>query len=208
MLLITGMQRCGTSVLASYLYKLGYDLGTKFWHDEINGGLESPDICKEYQKFLDDKLFPFNDFNNSVEKREYTNLNDLNYQVQKFSFLLMNSNFVDYWYDCRGNSDNLLILIRETENIFKSKKKDIKRYKRFLKDHNILKQTSNEMKINFYDSFLKIIKYDFNFCVLKFPDYLEDYFKLYNTLRKLNFNIKYDKEGWYNYIDMKKVSYY
>lgn len=61
MLVITGTQRSGTSLVAQMFQKEGYDLGTEWWDDKAEGGLDNPLICAFYRDHLGDKTFPFDD---------------------------------------------------------------------------------------------------------------------------------------------------
>lgn len=207
--LITGTQRTGTSFLSNYCKQLGYDLGTQFWHSEINGGLESPDICMFYRKELDDKNFPFDDFTQSIEQRKYIHLSDLDkhYKVLKFSYLLMNPSFVDIWYKYRGNVDKLVILVRNAEEIVLSKTKTSQRRARFTGDSNYLHLNAEQIKTNFYDSLCKLMDYKIRFTLLKFPNFLADYASVFNALCNFgDLDFAYDVTQWSQLVDFKKVT--
>ena len=62
MLVVTGTQRSGTSVIAKALIESGYDIGST-WYDEIaQGGYENELVCGFYRDNLGDPSFPFDDF--------------------------------------------------------------------------------------------------------------------------------------------------
>ena len=207
MLLITGTQRTGTSLMSSYCKSLGYDMGTDFWHKEINGGLESPDICEYYSKELNDPTFPFIDFRESVKRKSFKNLSELTYDVQKFSFLLMNPKFVDIWVRERNNKDKMLILMRNMEDVCKSKEATLERSLRFGGDSKWLKQSPNQLKINWYDSLIKLKNNNVPIYFLKFPNYLTNYDDVFNALKTFGgLNIKYNPKSWNNIIDLKKIT--
>lgn len=208
MLLITGTQRTGTSFVANFCKQSGYDLGTDFWHSDINGGLESPDICKFYRDKLGDPTFPFSDFDEAVNNREYKPLRELNYDVQKFSYMLMNPQFVDMWFKERGNQDRLLILMREAEKVCKSKTNSDIRTQRFSTDSSLINLTPNELKQNWYDSFCRIMDYEIPFTILKFPNYMTDYNKVYNALNKKGGldKISENSKLWNSLFDDEKIS--
>ena len=62
MLVITGTQRSGTSLIARALEESGYDLGSTLWDEEVQGGLDNDLICGFYQQYLGDPTFPFDDY--------------------------------------------------------------------------------------------------------------------------------------------------
>jgi len=206
MLVICGTQRTGSSMLSKFLKEQGYDFGTEFWHSEINGGLESPDICKSYQQHLNDTTFPFIDFNASIGDRQFTPLSDLEFEVQKFSFLLMRPEFVTHWYTQRGNRDKLLILSRNMEEVVESKRKTSERQQRFSGDHKLLQQTPNELKQNFYDSLQRVLEYGIDYILLRFPDFLKDYDKLYEVLTWGNLNVPHNSKAWESHVDYTKIT--
>ena len=44
MLIITGVGRCGTSLMAKFFQEMGYDLGRVVWEDKINAGMENKNV--------------------------------------------------------------------------------------------------------------------------------------------------------------------
>jgi len=207
MIIICGTQRCGTTLLASYFIKEGFDLGTRFFHGDINGGYENPDICMFYRKILKKPDFPFADFIKNIEKRKYLHIKELDkYNIIKFSFLLMNPIFVDILYKYRSNKDKLLILFRPAEEVIESKTKNIVRIQRFALDCDYLKQDPIELKLNWYDSFTKVLRYGFDYQILLFPQFINDYFKIISILNKWGVNLNPNVELWNKHIDINKIT--
>jgi len=176
MLLITGTQRSGTSVLSKLLMNLGYDLGTRSWHDDINGGLESPHICWAMRKYLDLPGFPFEGFDewigNEVEPMDLSEL-DKKFDVQKFSFLLMNPNFVRTYLHLRRRKDRFLILTRDPSDVIKSKACTRERVARFYGDHRILKLDAKTLRKRFFECLEILNEGSELFSFLLFPDFLQ-----------------------------------
>lgn len=44
MLIITGVGRCGTSVIAKFFHNMGFNLGKVEWNDDINAGMEDAGV--------------------------------------------------------------------------------------------------------------------------------------------------------------------
>ena len=62
MIVITGTQRSGTSLIAKALAESGYDLGGAPWDEGARGGFEHKVACTFYRKYLGDERFPYDDF--------------------------------------------------------------------------------------------------------------------------------------------------
>lgn len=123
MIVITGTQRSGTSFMASFFQKCGFDLGTTFWDDRIDGGLENPDVCNFYRDFTGTNTFPFTKFWEFIERDYFYSFHNLHkrQQIVKFSYLLMHPAFVDAWYQARGNQDKFVVMTRDLKKVIASK---------------------------------------------------------------------------------------
>lgn len=120
----------------------------------------------------------------------------------------MNPLFVDIWAKYRRNKeDKLIVLIRKAEDVIKSKTKIPTRKQRFNGDSDYLKLTPEQLKINYYDSLTKLFDYEIEFTMLKFPNFLGDYDKVYKALHDFGkLEILYDPHKWYELVDVKKVT--
>ena len=210
MLIITGTQRCGTSFMANFCKACGYDLGTEFWHEEINGGLESPDICRFFRQNLGDPTFPFSDFDQSISEQERSRIPRFDFEVQKFSFLMMNPKFINIWHALRGTQDKLLILMREAESVYESKRSSQDRKARFNGDSGLLHQSPSEIKQNWYDSFCRILDLGFQYRILKFPNFLDKGNEVQALLRCWGNLIEVPDPGslelWNSLVDKGKIT--
>ena len=122
MIVITGTQRSGTSIMAKFVKECGYDLGTNFWDDRLDGGLESPDVCNYYRDRLGDSSFPFTKYWELVDRKNmFSSFLEIPWEVVKFSYLLMIPRFVYWWYEVRGNKDKFIIMWRSADDVIKSK---------------------------------------------------------------------------------------
>lgn len=167
MLVITGTQRSGTSLMAKFFKLMHYDLGTAFWDPRINGGLENPDVCHAYKELVGTQDFPFSKFWSLTDKKDnFTPLKDLNKPVIKFSYLTMLPEFIDYWFQQRGNQDHFLIMKRPFIKVAKSKK-----YNQivFSEDWEGLDMSAVQMKLN-HEKALKLLRfYGISYSIIPFP---------------------------------------
>lgn len=168
MIVITGTQRSGTSLMARFFQTCGFDLGTNFWDERVNGGLESPDVCNFYRDTFKDNSFPFSTYWNLIERDSFRSFYDLEkyYQVLKFSYLLSNSAFVEYWLDVRrGKDDRFIVLKRNADQVCLSKKSN----PIFMKeDWKYLPKTGTVLEF-WFDLCLKLLKDHFKVLVIDFP---------------------------------------
>jgi len=147
---ITGAQRSGTSFLASFFVKCGFDLGTKFWHDEVDGGYENPDVCAYYREALEIPDFPFSNYWDMIEPRErfepLESLGSEKDRIIKFSYLLMHPSILRIWLEERGDrEDKFIILWRDTKDIVASKEL---RHPHFETDCDLLKQSPGQIELS------------------------------------------------------------
>lgn len=137
MLIVTGTQRSGTSAAAKLFMEEGYDLGTTWWDEIAQGGLENPTVCAFYREFLGDLSFPFDDFKYSEEDvkweaqllAKFMNLHT-QHKVIKFSYLGMNPVFVNIWKKYRPPilGDKFLFMRRDTAAVVESKSRVRERF--------------------------------------------------------------------------------
>jgi|AntDeeMinimDraft_6_1070357.scaffolds.fasta_scaffold01484_8 hypothetical protein len=169
LLVITGTQRSGTSFMASFFKECGYELGTDFWDVRINGGLESPDICNFYRNYLQDPRFPFDGYWDMIERETFYPLQKLHehFDVVKFSYLLANPIFVEYWLNIRrGFNDTFLIMDRPLEDVMRSRAT-----KPELDDEDscIIPRSYLQLKLNWNRSYNKINGNNMGHFMIPFP---------------------------------------
>ena len=205
MLLITGTQRSGTSLMADFVTRSGYTMSGVI--DEV-GKYEDYDICAEYRRILRDPTFPFMAAlpDKPVSGRSLTWYDP---PVAKFSFMMMNPDFVRIWYHQRGvGRDKFLILVRSAESVHMSKINTPERERIFNTDSSLLKLSPEEIKQNWYDSFLLLLQYKIPFRFLRFPDFLNNYDDVFNALHVWGGlkEISGSPSLWIEMVDKKKVT--
>jgi len=206
MIVITGTQRSGTSLTAKFFKECGYDIGSTFWHDDINGGLENIEACMFFRNYIGDESFPFSDMPlTGYEKMNQANykLTNIRSEVIKFSYLFMIPSFLYMWHKFRKNKDKLLILKRNTESVCKSKK----RVDRFQTDSLLLDQDPDHIEFNFNQSLKIADLLNFDYEIIYFPEFLYSFELFSKTILKLGLDIRDKEEVWNNLIDFKKVHF-
>jgi len=204
MLLITGTQRSGTSFVTNFFKQSGYDVGSDFWHEDINGGLEHLQICSFFRRYLGDPDFPFSDlpfgFDPNLDERNITHIPE---KVGKFSFLMMLPILPYIWHKFRGTQDAFLILTRPLDHIVQSKK----RVTRFGTDSILLDQAPAYLGYNFNLSLRIIVKLGITYRIMEFPKLLKDFKTFSQTILELGLDIRNKKDVWDSLVDFKKVHF-
>lgn len=170
LLVITGTQRSGTSFMAKFFKECGFDLGTEFWDERVNGGLESPDVCDFYKSIVGDPEFPFHGYWPRIERDEFVRLASLHkeFDVIKFSYLLSNPLFLNRWLDIRRDCDDtFLIMKRPLEDVIKSRKTKPEFDE---EDSEIIPRTLRELKGNWSKCMSTITAEDINYFFVPFPN--------------------------------------
>lgn len=203
MLVITGTQRSGTSVIAKALIESGYDIGSTWFDKVAQGGYENELVCGFYKDYLGDTSFPFDDFD--IDLRSEFAFSDYNPQVIKFSYLLMNPAFVTIWHRYRPHNDTFLVMSRQKEHVIQSKMRVASRFKH---DSILLQQTPEALKWNFHTSLVLLSKLGYKGRVLPFPDCLHwPLFEINNRLALLDPSVQIDPKAWTNVVDLNKVHF-
>jgi hypothetical protein len=202
MLVITGTQRSGTTLIAQALHQSGYDLGTDWYDEEAQGGFDNDLICGFYQQYLGDPTFPFDDYEwPVVEPGQFA---AMGYEVVKFCYLLMNPAFVSIWHKFRSKRDTFLVMDRRAENVVASK---LRRWNRFKHDSLLLQQWTDELEFSYAKSLrsLKIFKYQIK--VLEFPACVEHLDEINAALAALDPNVQIKPEAWERVFDPSKIHF-
>lgn len=201
-LVITGTQRSGTSAIAKCLIESGYDLGTTWFDEEARGGYEHPLICGFYQKYLGDPTFPFTGF--EVPKIPKQQFHELDLQVVKFSYLLMNPAFVTIWHKFCPEGDTFLVMDRSKLNVIASKRRA---WKRFRNDSVLLTQNMLELSGNFESSCGLLVFLGYRYAIIRFPICLDNLDHLNKQLAFLDPEVQITKEAWNNVIDRSLIHF-
>lgn len=202
MLVITGTQRSGTSAIAECLIESGYDLGTTWFDEEALGGYEHPLICGFYQKYLGDPTFPFEGF--EVPKIPKQQFHEINLQVVKWSYLLMNPAFVTIWHKFRPRGDTFLVMDRSKRKVLASK---FRVWHRFRNDSVLLTQNSSKLQGNFESGLELLARLGYRHAVVRFPACLENLDQLNKQLAGLDPKVQITSDAWNKVVDKSKVHF-
>lgn len=206
MLVITGTQRSGTSLIAKALEKSRYDLGSSWWDEEVQGGYENEVICAFYREHLGDPTFPFNDmklptYPEGVIEELFMAL-DL--EVTKYSYLLMNPAFVMMWLKFRPKGDTFLVMDRNKREVINSK---LRIWDRFQHDSLLLNQSPEHLHANFEVSLILLEEFGYNIRVLPFPKCVNDLEHINATLAALDPNVQIKLGAWERTLDTSKIHF-
>jgi len=200
MLVVTGTQRSGTSLIATALVESGYELGGIPW-DKV-GGYENATICGFYNKYLGDPTFPFSTYDWPIIRPEQ--FAAMGYQVTKFSFLLMNPTFVAIWHKFRPEGDTFLVMNRNKQHVIESKRR---MQKQFQHDSLLLKQMPAGLRENFYDSVRALNCLGYRYQWLNFPQCVSDLGKINEALTALDPDVQIKPEVWESVFDPTKIHF-
>lgn len=213
MLVITGTQRSGTTMIARLFRELGYNLGSDFYDEEALGGYENELLCGFYRDYIGDPTFPFDDYPWPEEvgagHTRYVDYSPaafaaLDMQVVKFSYLLMNPAFVHIWHKFRPEGDTFLILNRDKSDVIASK---VRQWERFKHDSALLMQTKEALDHNFLSAGLYLQKL-YGTATLLFPRCIQSRSSVNFALDRLtNHSIQIPYDVWNAVVDPSKVHY-
>jgi hypothetical protein len=211
MIIITGLGRCGTSILTKYLGEVGFGLGKNIsWNSEMRAGLELStaylinrelwvNYCKSNKKInLNDKCrhgywnCSYKEAIEKVDKDERQGKVD----IFKDPRLTWNPELIESWW-CVRKDIKLIICHRDIEQIYKSRKS--------MEPHqDDPKRTEiNEYKIDFADFFTEVLKLDIPYILLFYPKFLENFDSTWEELCKIGLTHDYNngKNIWNKIID-------
>ncbi|MFA5526501.1 MAG: hypothetical protein WC992_06735 [Acholeplasmataceae bacterium] len=207
MLVITGGQRSGTSVLAQMFSVAGYEIGTDWWDDQVDGGLEHPEIAAFFQEVLGEPNFPFEGFeaeDSLLAVSRFATL-EKRCQVVKFSYLTMIPALIAIWHKHRPTwlGDKFLILNRDAECMYQSK---MRHSEVFFKDCTLLKQRADQIYRNRLTSVSLIAEYGYPYNMYPF-DQLWDSRMLNFAIQNLEPDLSLPEEVVSSVYDRSKVHF-
>jgi len=203
-------------MMARVLREAGYDLGTT-WTDKV-GGYENPVICQFYACYLGDPTFPFEGFPYTRGTTPGENsfflyqlippvkrFQQLDLQVAKFSYLLMNPAFVSIWHKFRPPQlgDRFLVMNRNKAAVIQSK---LQHLMQFEHDSMLLSQTCEELTQNFIASQALLRNYEYEFRLCPFPQCVTEPGLAIRALEELGIS-KPLREAWDKVVDPTKVHF-
>jgi len=210
MVFITGLGRCGTSILTKYLKEVGFCIGFgQEWYDEIRAGYELKPVvdinlwmlsnyCEKGKPInVDDKICDSIGRIYDSTYREIINLLfDSEVKVIKDPRLTWHPDLAEAWWSVRKDL-KFLICHRDIESVMKSRKALPKKHAD-VKNRSLL-----EYKADFADFFTRVLKLKIPYETLFFPDFLRDFFSTHKVLDRagLFYDYKKGKEVWDTLID-------
>ena len=193
-LLITGFARSGTSLIAGFLSKLGYDTGG-FYNSEINAGFEDESFQKivtTYQmNALTEDLILF------LEKE----IQKIDKIIVKHPRLLMNPELLRIWTNIYPET-SVLVTYREPIYALESKKSlgNLGYYTNF---------SPSELDVKFHTFIDTLIHLRIKHHILQFPNFIYDYEEVFHSISSLGIHIDKDKGRniWYSIVDPNLVHF-
>ena len=225
MIIVTGLGRCGTSILIKYLGEVGFGLGRNVnWNSEMRAGLElSTAYCINqgmWQGFsksgtpIDLERIPSGDYwANKTFREQILNVDKDERQgkvdVIKDPRFTWHPDLIEAWWEVRKDI-KLIICHRDIEQIYKSRKALNNRGqddpKRAVHPRNPEVELPR-YKIDFADFFTKVLEIGIDYELLFFPDFLGDFKTVHESLDRLGLTHDYNKgnEVWNKLIDVSLI---
>jgi hypothetical protein len=129
--------------------------------------------------------------------------------VAKFAYLMMDPRLMEIWLIHRRHCrDKFIILVREAEHVVASKSNTPERARIFATDAKMLQLSAEQLKRNWFDSFMLLLKSHVPYRILKFPQFVDDYLALWTALRMFGGldKIPIAPTIWRNTLDKSKIT--
>ena len=205
MYIITGLGRCGTSILIKYLKDVGFEIGHNVhWHPEVNAGFElstfySPvdDLYQRYIKKglpinLDDEALgdywkgnTYREIFNHIDKDEKQGQVD----VVKDPRITWHPDIIEALWECRKDI-KLIICHRKPEDVMGSRDSLSARY-----GDPKPRRSLDEYKVDFCDFFTKVIELEIPYMILYFPAFMFYPHKFHRDLCNFGLRHEYKQES-------------
>ena len=213
MYIITGLGRCGTSILTRYLKEVGFGIGySVHWHDEARAGYELStfysitdwlyhEYTKKGKKINLDDEFKGNYWKGLTYREALQQVDNDEKQgkvhIVKDPRITWHPDLIEAIYEARPDI-NLLICHRDIKSIYNSRNSLSERYN----DPKPRKKLS-EYQIDFAEFMTRVIKLDISYKMFFFPDIFKTHEEFYFRLLEfgLPHNILKGKEVFNNIID-------
>lgn len=194
MLIITGLGRSGTSCLAGFCERLGLMSDNK-WFDSIHAGGENEEVTRINHAIRDayrKRRFSAEDFRERIQAISEPVVKD-----PRFTWTC--PVLLPAWLEAR---DDLRFLIshRDFKSVVASKTATRSSSLRW----------TLECKWVFAKFLLRLSDLNVPFYVIKFPDYLDDYERVYgalSTFGRLDIDYSEGEKQWNEWIDRSKIGY-
>lgn len=199
MIIITGPGRSGTSVLAQFCLKMGYDPGGS-WHDRVDAGLEHPRVA-----VINDALNREAKLTGAVTQAlalHCEEMRSLDLTVVKDPRFTFHPAILRAWHSVRDDL-KVLMTYRTPEHSVASRK----RHARDL----ILKNKTNPdvLRCDFANVIETMLDLDIPFAMLLFPNFLTKYENVHRAFETLGmpFDLEKGREIWAATVNMEKVHF-
>lgn len=222
MIIITGLGRCGTSILTKYLREVGFGLGRNVsWNAEMRAGLELSTAYRLNQRMWDgfskngnpidlDRIFSGDYWKGKsyrqcileVDKDPRQGKVDV-FKDPRFTW---HPDLIEAWWNVRKDI-KLIICHRDIDQIYKSRKAlnntgqdDPKRAVHPSNPDIELPR----YKIDFADFFTRVLEIGIDYKLLFFPKFLQDFDSTWKSLNEIGLDHRYEKgqEVWNKLIDV------
>lgn len=204
MYIITGLGRCGTSIITKYLGSVGFGLGKNInWHNKANAGLE----LSTFYAYIDDfynlyikKGIPIDldkrvvyDYWKGLSYREIFNRVDKDERQGKVDIvkdprITWHPDIIEALWECRQDI-KLIICHRKPEDVKHSRETLPVQYG----DPKPRKELS-DYKIDFCDFYTRVLELEIPYITLYFPNFISNNKKLHKTLCDFGLVHEYDEE--------------
>jgi hypothetical protein len=211
MIIITGLGRCGTSILTKYLGDVGFGVGRNInWHDEARAGYElstaysiNREMWNSYCKAGKPIDLDF-DYRGPYWKCKYREAifnvdkdeKQGKVEVIKDPRFTWNPELIEAWWTVRQDF-KLIICHRDIKSIYDSRKALPPQYD----DPKRLKLP--EYKIDFADFYTRVLQLEIPYVTLFFPKFLQNFHETWLVLEGIGLKHDYDKgkKIWHDMMD-------
>lgn len=219
MYIITGLGRCGTSILTKYLKEVGFGIGqVVHWHEEARAGYELSTfyaitewLYHEYSKKglkinLDDKFkgtywkgLTYREALQKVDDDERQGKVD----VVKDPRITWHPDIIEAMWEARSDI-KLLICHRDIESIYNSRNLSLPEKYNDPKPRKEL----YEYQVDFAEFFTRVLKIGIPYKTFYFPDFLKDFDELWFSLMDVGLvhSVSKGKEVWDSIIDKELIN--
>lgn len=217
MIIITGLGRCGTSIITKYLQKVGFGCGQNInWHDEARAGMElstaysiNREMWNNYCKAGKPIDLDF-DYRGPYWKCKYReaifnvdkdekqiNKDGKGVEVIKDPRFTWSPDLIEAWWTVRQDI-KLIICHRDIKSVMGSRKALPPQY------DDPKRIELSEYKIDFADFYTKVLELEIPYVTLFYPKFIRDFASTHATLKKIGLRHDFDKgkEIWDNLMDL------
>lgn len=214
MILITGLGRCGTSILTKYLKEVGIGIGVNVnWHENVRAGYElttfytlTHDLYHRFCKVKEPIDLDVECWGDYWEGRTYRQaLQEVDkderqgdVQIVKDPRVTWHPDIIEAIHEARDGDIRLIICHRKIENVMRSRKSLPENY-----DDPKPRKVLDEYKIDFADFYTKVLELNIEHINVFFPNFLLDFPKTYWQLTNIGLPHNFQKgyEIWGNIIN-------